>query len=154
MKMMGRARALILAAGPALAAAAEKADKPKAAPAPDAVAVVEDVKITQSQFDAKAAVRLVALRAQEYEIKRQILDDMIGEVLIGKAAAARGVSVDAMIAQEVEAKVAAPTDAEAKAVYEQVKGRFPNKTEADLTVEIKANQRQQRTQARRQEFVK
>lgn len=153
MQMMGRSLALILVVGPALAVAVDKGDKPKSA-APDALAIVGDVTITQSQFDAKAAARLIALRQQEYDVKRQVLDEMIGEILLNKAAAGRGVSLDELLAQEVEAKLVPPADADAKQVYEQVKGRYPNRTEADLTVEIKASQRQQRYQMRRQEFVR
>lgn len=131
-----------------------KAESAKAQVQPAAVAAVGAARISVAEFEEKAAARLLTLRSQEYEVKRQVLDDMIADLLLKQEAAARGLSPEDLLSQEVDAKTPPVQDAESKAMYDQVKNRFPNKPEADLMGEIQAHLRNQKLQGRRADLVK
>ncbi|HET8646969.1 MAG TPA: thioredoxin domain-containing protein, partial [Vicinamibacteria bacterium] len=152
--------ALLLAAPLALPAEKDKAPKGKdgkaaaAAPAPaGAVALVDGKPITMSEIEAAAGARLAQLRAQEYQLKRQALDELIARRLVEKEAAARGISADEVMRTEIEAKVPAVTEAEQKAFYEQNKARIGNMTEAEAMKQIENYLRQQKLRERQVAYV-
>jgi protein-disulfide isomerase len=117
------------------------------------VATVDGQPITLSQVEEVAGSRLAQLRNQEYQLRRQGLDELIARRLADKEAAARGISADELMRTEVEAKVPAITEAEQKAFYEQNKGRFGAMPEAEALKQIEAYFRQQRVRERQQQFV-
>lgn len=153
--------AALLAAPLASPAEQEKAPKgkdAKAAAAPAAapagtVAVVDGKPITMADVEALAGARLSQLRAQEYQLKRQALDELIARRLVEKEAAARGISADELMRTEIEAKVPAITEAEQRAFYEQNKSRMGNTAEAEALRQIEAYLRQQKVRERQQAFV-
>lgn len=157
---MRTTQSLLSVAGALVAAAALAGDQPAAKPSPeptrpaDAMAIVDGAPISAAQFNDAAAARLAALRAQEYEIKRQVLDDLIGQRLLEKEARARGISVDDLLKQEVEAKVTPPTDADVHQVYENAKARAQGRSEAEVSGQIRQGLTRQRTQARRAELLR
>jgi protein-disulfide isomerase len=128
-------------------------------PAPDAaaagaIAIVAGEPIPTSALDALASPRLRDVRAKEYEIKRQALDELVSQSLFDKEAKARGITRDELLAQELGAKIAPVTDEEVKTFYEQnVKGRYNGKEE-DLLGQVKTHLQQQRQGDRRGAFVK
>ena len=141
-----------LAAGSALAAVPEKsAAKPAQ---PGAVAMVGDEPITAAEFEKVAGSKLFAVRTQEYNQKRALLEDVIDRRLVEKEAKARGVSADELIRLEVEAKVPAVTEADAKDYYEKNKPRFGNLAEADALKQIEAGLRGQKARERQMAFSK
>ena len=143
------AGALAHAAGPA---------QPAASPAPAAskaavVATVGGEPITAGELEEIVGARLFQIRTQEYQAKRQALDETIGRRLVEREAAARKVGVDELLKQEVDAKVPPVTEAEQKAFYEQNKARFAETSEADALKRIEAGMRQQRLRERNAAFV-
>ena len=124
-----------------------------AAPAAGTVAVVDGKPITAADLEALAGSQLAQLRAQEYQIKRRALDELIARRLAEKEAAARGISTDELMRTEIEAKVPAITEAEQKAFYEQNKARLGNTPEADALKQIEAYLRQQKVRERQVAFV-
>jgi len=156
--------AAMLVAAP-LALAAEK-DKPAAkapaakpaAAAPAAgtgavVATVDGKPITMSDLEDIAGSRLAQLHAQEYQLRRQALDELIARRLVEKEAATRGISSDELMRTEIESKVPAITEAEQKAFYEQNKSRIGSMPEAEAMKQIEAYLRQQKVRDRQNEFV-
>jgi protein-disulfide isomerase len=132
------------------------AGKPAAAPPPGSSAVVAEVAgaaITLEEVDKKAGVRLQEVRDQEYEARRAALDELIADHLSRKEAAARGVSVEQLLRQEVEAGVAAPSPAEVAAIYEANKARLGGRTLQDLAPQIESQMRAQRAAERRRAFA-
>ncbi len=81
------------------------------------VAKVSGVDITYSQLDEKAAARLVRLKTQAYDIRKQTLDEMIDTQLLEAEAKKRGITVDELVA--AEAKGAEVSDEEARAFFEK-----------------------------------
>ncbi len=80
-------------------------------------AKVSGAEITYSMLDEKAAARLVRLKTQAYEIRKQTLDEMIDTQLLEGEAKKREMTVDALIAAEVTA--AEVSDEEARAFFEK-----------------------------------
>jgi len=95
---------------------------------PDEPAATIDGKpILASELLSASQGQIVALRKQEYDIKRRALDGIIEQKLLEAEAARRGMSV-AQLQRDIDAKVPEPTDAEVEAFYlarqDQLQRRF------------------------------
>jgi protein-disulfide isomerase len=120
--------------GPAAAAVASRQDSPAAGS--DTVAEVDGAPITLGDVDKKAASRLQGLRQEEYEIRRQALDELIAERLVAKEAKARGISPEDLLKDEVDRQVAAPTERDVEAIYERNRARLGNRTLDEVRPQI------------------
>src|SRR5437773_8448559 len=69
----------------------------------------------QELLEALGPQQLMQLRTQEYETKSKALDSLIRLKLVQAEAKKRGISAEKLIEQEVESKVADPTDGEVEA---------------------------------------
>jgi protein-disulfide isomerase len=146
---------LALVASLVVAPSAPAAEKPAArAAASQAVAIVGGEPITAAEFEELAGPRLFAVRTQEYNQKRGLLEEAIDTRLLEKEGKARGISADEFLRTEVDAKVPAVTEAEQKEYYEKNKARFGNTPEADALKQIEGGLRQQRVRERRAAFTK
>jgi len=120
---------LLLLAWPAflpLACSPGSADRiPAAPPAADetVLAEVDGKAILAREVDKRAAARLLPLRQDIYDLRREVLDELIGERLFEKEAAARGLTVEALLKAEVEDKVPPPDSAVMLQLYQR--SRFP-----------------------------
>lgn len=134
---------LLLAAGtlatsfPAVCGADERKATPAAAGV--VVAKVGDRAITDAQLEEMAKERLARLRSEEFNIKRQVLDDYIARTLLEKEASARGISVQDLEKREIADKVAPVTEEQTRAVYESNPQPFQGKSEAEAFAQIEAN---------------
>jgi protein-disulfide isomerase len=144
---------LAVATGAALASSA--AEKRAARPAdPGVIAMVGSDPITAAEFEEQAGPRLFAVRTQEYNQKRALLEETIDKRLLEKEGKARGISADELLRVEVDAKVPAVTEAEQKEYYEKNKPRFGSTAEADALKQIEGGLRQQRTRERLTAYTK
>jgi protein-disulfide isomerase len=142
---------LLAGLGFALAGSAQAADK--AADKSQPVASVGGTPVTSAELDAHLANLPFQARQQHYQMRKQLLDDLINRRLQEKEAAARKVSVDELVRLEVDAKVPDITDAEAKEFYDKNKARFGPTSEADAIAQIKTGLKGQRVNEKKQEFV-
>jgi protein-disulfide isomerase len=129
--------------GPGLSATTAAAS-PAATPSPRAtvsgvgvVAEVNGAPILASELDAKAAGRLVRVRQEEYELRRQVLDELIAERLVAAEAARRKVTPEELVRQEVDAKAVSLPQAQIETVYEQNKLRFAGQTREQALARIR-----------------
>ena len=90
----------------------------------EVVATVDGVSISAADLDASAKGQLQKLRLQIYQARKKALEGLVEEKLIEKAAKEKGVTKEAYLAENVDAKVTAPTDEEIKAFYDRQKGRI------------------------------
>jgi protein-disulfide isomerase len=90
----------------------------------EVVAVVDGNQITAGALDTTASGQLRKLQAQIYQVRRKALDDMIDTMLIEKAAKEQGMSPEAYLAEQVDAKIEQPTDEQIQAFYDQQKARI------------------------------
>jgi protein-disulfide isomerase len=116
------------------------------------VAQVGGAPITLEEVDLRAAGKLQRVRNEEYDVRRQTLDEMITERLFQKEAADRSITPDALLKAEVDAKVTPPTAGEVKAVYEQNKAAAGTRTLSELTPIIERSLRERRTAERAAQF--
>ncbi len=136
-----------LAAGAAGLAAC--ADEPRAAaqaPAPPSnpdqvVAEIGGRKVTLKEVDDKWEAFDAAERARVtqllYQNRRNMLEQIVGDVLIENAAKAAGQSVDAFVEQDMAKRMPPVGDAEVAQFYEQNKERAQGRTIEQLRPQIK-----------------
>ncbi len=155
-----RTAALLL---PLCLAAAACAAEPqaKAAPTPatgsgtsTVVAEGPGFRVTLADVDKEIVGPLAELRDKEYELRRMALDKLTLDKLIDAEAKARGVTREALLAAEVEAKVPAPAAAEVDALYEQNKNnpRLGNQPKAAVLPQIERFLRQRGAQERMEAY--
>lgn len=139
-----RLAALLLSA-PLVFAACSRPGAPEA-PAPAAsatvsgvgvVAEVDGAPILASELDRQAAGRLARVRQEEYDIRRQALDELIAERLVAAEAARRKATPEELLRQEVDAKAGTMPDAQVELLYEQNKDRFAGTPRADAIARIR-----------------
>jgi protein-disulfide isomerase len=116
------------------------------------VAQVGGASITLEEVDRRAAGKLQRLRNEEYDARRQALDEMIVERLFQKEAAERRVTQDALLKAEVDAKVTPPTAGDVKAIYEQNRAVAGTRTLAELAPVIERSLREHRLAERAAQF--
>ncbi len=90
---------------------------PQASPG-DPVATVAGQPISEQELEETLGPQqLMHLRTQEYEAKSKALDSLIRLKLVQAEAKKRGISAEKLIEQEVESKVADPSDSEVEAYF-------------------------------------
>lgn len=108
------------AARPVAAPTAAATGDPKAV-----VARVDGHEFHAGEVDDQVRGQLIRNEVQyqehRYDLRKQALDDMIDEHLVREKAKAQGITADALLAREVQAKVPDPTDSELHAVYDRAK---------------------------------
>jgi protein-disulfide isomerase len=144
---------VLAAAAPPKTATPAPRTAPSPAPASDVLAFVGGDPLSTRDLEQYAASRVFLMKNQQYQAQRQLLDELIAKRLLEKEAAARGVALEALVKQEVEAKVPAVTEAEQKEFYAQNKARMGDLPEAAALVRVAEGLRNQRLQARNAEFV-
>jgi len=125
-------------------AACSRSESPKPSVSPaapalpgDVVATIDGKPILGKDLDAKVERRLSRLRQEEYEIRSQALEEMIGERLLEKEARTRGITTEGLLRDEVDGQVPEPDPKLVEQLYEQNKARFPGKKKDEVAAEIR-----------------
>jgi len=152
--------ALAIGCNESPSAAQSPSPPPAALPAPGAggsdqvVAEIGDRKITLAEVDAKwqefDAAERARLTQLLYQSRRNMLDLVMGDVLIADAAKAANLSVEAYTERELARRLKPVTDAEVQVFYEQNKERTQGRTLEQLRqpiLEYLGSQRQQQARA-------
>ena len=127
--------------------------------ADDVVATVAGSRITLGEVDARALTVPAAnfgnlpLAQALYEARRAVLDEMIGNRLIDADAKARGVNRDAVVQQEITAKVTQPTDSDVADWYKSNQQRVQGASLEQVAAPIRSLLVQERTSAARRTYV-
>lgn len=111
----------------------------------DLIAQVGDVGITFKEVEAVLAGELMRIDQQRQEILEKGLEGLIAEKLVEIEASTNGLTVEALIQQEVDSKVTPPTDADVDVFYEQRKASIKKPKEevaAQIVQMLRAQQRQ------------
>ena len=134
------------------AACQARAASPAAPANASVVAQGTGISITAADLDKAAEGKLSRLRQQEYEVKKEVLDQLIGDALMAKEAKARGITVEALVKLEVEDKVAPPAKEAVDTVYEQYKAQLRGQTREQAGPQIEKFMRERDTGVRREAF--
>jgi protein-disulfide isomerase len=94
----------------------------------EVVARIGETAITRADLEKEVKAQLIEIDNARYEALKGGLDRMIGEKLFVAEAKARGITVEALVAAEIKAKVKAPTDEEIASVYEASKAELGDAT--------------------------
>jgi len=116
----------------------------------ETLATVGGQPITEDDLLQSVASKLILLRNLEYQMKKQALDNLIDQRLLEAEAKRKGMSADKFLEQEVDTKVAEPTDAELNAYYLAQKAELNrplNEAKAQLEPSLKQAKVQQARQA-------
>lgn len=113
---------------------------PKGGAAVSGTGVVAEVNggpILGSELEQRAAGRLTRLRQEEYEIRRQVLDELIAERLVAAEAQKHGLTAEALLKQEVDGRTAPLLQSQIESIYEQNKARFGATTRDEAIARIR-----------------
>lgn len=154
---------LLVAAGLACSSAetassAQAAQAPSAAETPNAVvAEVAGRTITMQDLDAKwkemdpgEQARITQL---VYQNRRNVLDQMVGDILIENAAKTAGLTAEKYLEQESAKRVQPPSEAEVQRFFDENKDRAPGRTFDQLKGPISEFLKSQRAQQARAQIV-
>ncbi len=131
--------------------------RPAAAAAPSAsarevAATVDGETITTGELEGDLAPSLAKLREQEYELKKERLDALIADRLLAAEAKRRGMTVKALLQQEVTAKLTPVTDEQIDSFVAANRSRIQGDP-ARLKERIRAFIADQQTSSQREAFV-
>ena len=118
------------------------------------VAEVNGGPILASELEQRAAGRLTSVRQEEYDIRRQALDELIAERLVAAEAARRGVSAEELLRLEVDSKTQPLSQARVETIYEQNKPRFGTAPRDEALARIREVLGERATAERRAAFEK
>jgi protein-disulfide isomerase len=124
---------------------------PTAAPG-GVVAEVDGAAVTATELDEKVGNRLVRIRQEEYEIRRQALDEIVYERLLEKEAKKRGISTTDLVRDEVDNQVPEPDAKTVETIYEHNQARFAGKPREAVLGEIRSALKSQGRQMRQATF--
>src|SRR5216683_2272376 len=128
--------------------AAQSSAPPKNAPP---LASVDGQPITEEDLAPFVQSQLRPLREQEYQIKKKALENVITQRVLEGEAKKKGLTTDKLLEQEVDAKVAEPTDAELNAVYAIQKEQL-NRPFEEVKPQLQQNLKRAKIQQARQEY--
>ncbi|MDQ5839376.1 MAG: thioredoxin domain-containing protein [Acidobacteriota bacterium] len=127
-------------------------------PLPDVLAVVNGVKLTQSDLSPEVRQQVAELQQQVSDARKYALDAQINSLLLDAEAKKRGVSNQKLYEAEVVAKTVEPTQADAQAFYNQNKAQIEQQAGQAVPFEqvkdqIVAYLRQQRQDEQSKKFA-
>lgn len=161
--ILALAAAAIVSGGWMVAACAAQPEAQEAGGA-GVVAEVMGEQITQTQLEEKAAAQLQQVDAQlqqcqkqaeqnRYQVLEGNLAQLIEEKMLDAEAAARGITREELVAAEIDAKVAAVTDAEVDTWYAENQARIGNRPKEQIAPQIKQFLAQTRQQEARTAYL-
>ena len=136
--------------------AAEQALPPQVAP-DEVVAEVNGRKVTLKEVDAKWEEFDAAERAKVtqllYQNRRNMLNQLVGDILIEQAAKAAGLSADAYLKQETAKRAKPVSDEELAKFFEENKDRAQGRSLDELRVPMRAYMENDRSLQARAQIV-
>ena len=131
---VGVTAGVCLALSAALGAQGQESDEAVARVGDDVI-TFGDVEDAWMQNDASSRLRMLQ---EIYETRRRALDLVIGERLIEREAAARGMTRDALLEQELPSRTLPVNDEEVRLIYERNRQVFGDRTLEQMEAEIRA----------------
>jgi protein-disulfide isomerase len=134
-----------------LGSAGSVAQAPAQAKQKDPLAIVGGQPVTEDDLLPYVQGQLRPLREQEYQIKKRALDNLVNQKVLEAEAKKKGLSTDKLLEQEVDSKMAAPTDAELNAYYLAQKAQL-NRPFEEVKAQLSQSFKQAKIQQARQDY--
>jgi len=115
------------------------------------VATVDGQPISEEELASSVEGQLQPLRTQEYEIKRKALDSLIEQKMLDAAAKKKGLTTDKLIEQEVNSKIAEPSDEQLEGYYVGLKVTRPF---AEVKTQLRDSYKQAKMRQAREDYIK
>lgn len=116
------------------------------------VAVANGVPVTFEEMEKRAAKDLYQLRQEEYDTRRQAIEEIVLERLLEAEAKRRSLTVAELLRAEVDDKLTPVTAAEVAATYERARPQLGGRSLEQVRPDIEAALRQRRQTQRRGEL--
>ena len=131
---------VLVAQEPQVAPVAPVAPEPQVAPvAPEPqeiLATVDGQAITAAEIEKSIKGQMLRINNQIYSVKKQAVDALITDRLLGQEARKRNISRAELLKQEVADKIEAVTDKEVEEFYNTNKARMGNKPLEEMKARI------------------
>lgn len=105
-------------------------------PLPDVLAVVNGVKVGAKEIEEVVGDKVRSLKQSVIDARKRELDLQINSILLEAEAKKRGTTANKLVETEIVAKAPAPTEAEARAFYDQNKARIGSEWSNELKDQI------------------
>ena len=128
---------------------AQAADSSK--PAKEPIATIAGQPIYDDDLLPSVASQLRPLRNQEYQVKKKALDNLVDQKLLDAEAKKKGLTTEKLLEEQVDSKVADPTDDELNAYYLAQKGQL-NRPFSEVKSQIQPSLKQAKIQQARQDY--
>jgi len=115
------------------------------------LAMIDGQAINDDDLLPYVQSQLRPLREQEYQIKKKALENLINQRLLEAAAKKKDLSTEKLLEQEVDSKVAEPTDAELNTIYTMQKDQI-NRPFEEVKVQLQQNLKRAKIQQARQDY--
>jgi protein-disulfide isomerase len=115
------------------------------------LAMIDGQAINDDDLLPYVQAQLRPLREQEYQIKKKALENLINQRLLEAAAKKKDLSTEKLLEQEVDSKVAEPTDAELSTIYTMQKDQI-NRPFEEVKVQLQQNLKRAKIQQARQDY--
>lgn len=122
-------------------------------PSDGPVATVGKEAITASELTEAARGLELSLRAQEYQMRRQLLESLVEKRLLEIEARTRRVTVEALLKAEVESKAKPVTETDVDTAMRSVGWGMAASSPAETRERVRTALRRERESIRRAEFV-
>src|SRR5713226_1342806 len=117
------------------------------------LAVVAGQPIYDDDLLPFVQAQVFQLRLQEYEVKSKALENLVNQKLLEADAKKKGIPTEKVLAQEVDAKVPEPTEAELQALYIVQKEQL-NRSFDEIKTQLQQLLKQAKVQQARQNYYK
>ena len=119
----------------------------------ESLALVGGQTISAEDLLPFVQAQIFQLRLQEYEIRSKALDSLINQKLLEAEAQKKGIASEKLLEQQVDSKVADPSDAELQALYIVQKAQL-GKSFDEIKPQLRQLLKQAKLQQARQDYYK
>ncbi len=116
------------------------------------IAEIEGKPVYEQAILPKVQGSLLQIENREYEIKKQALDSYINEQVVAEKAKAEGLTPEAWLAREVDAKIPQPTD-EAVRAYYLAQPNLQGRPFSQIKEQLRASLRQAEIRKARADYI-
>lgn len=147
--------AALIVAGLAVCPAAPAAQPAAATPPTPPWVRIDGELITADEIEAPVGMQIHKLETEIANLRRKAINDLVGKRLLEREAKRQGISVEALLAREVDAKVPAPTEAEVTGLLERRRREVGITAEQEPTMRERLKQylAQQKASQQRERYV-